>query len=95
MLHLFGIPVFASPFCNRIVSVRQHKKRRNQSATYHRRVQKKWTKRFGTKVEKVAYLIGGNALGNQSLVLHPEHLVMLRNMGPNVPSDRLAEDKGE
>lgn len=30
------------------VPARRHKKRRNQTEAYHRRVQKKWLKRFGT-----------------------------------------------
>lgn len=31
----------------RRVAVRPHKKRRNQSWAYHRRIEKKWRKRFG------------------------------------------------
>ena len=77
---IFGIKIFESPYCNRIVSVRKHKKRHNQSETYHRRVQKKWTKRFGTRIEKVAYLIGGQVFGREMLIMHPEHVAILRNL---------------
>lgn len=79
MDNIFGIKIHASPYCNRIVSVRQHKKRRNQSETYHRRVQKKWTKRFGTRTEKVAYFISGQVFGREMIVMHPEHVALLTN----------------
>ncbi len=81
MHDLFGIKIHESPYCNRIVSVRQHKKRRNQKESYHRRIQKKWTKRYGTKTEKVAYLISGSVFGREMIVMHPEHVALISNLG--------------
>lgn len=65
MSSLFGIPVrvIDSDLCKRVVPVKQHRKRRNQSASYHRRIQKKWTKRYGTRVEHVAYFVSPSAAG--------------------------------
>lgn len=82
-MNILGMEVVTSPYCQRIVSLRQHKKRRNQSAAYHLRIQKKWTKRFGTRIEKVAYMISGGFLGPDRMVVHPDHMAMLRNMGSN------------
>jgi hypothetical protein len=46
---LFGIQVRVSKALEGLQwPARWHKKRRNQSEAYHRRVQKKWNKRFGT-----------------------------------------------
>jgi len=49
MLTLYGTPVSVSDLLLRYRQVpnRSHKQRRNQSLAYHRRVQKKWNKRFG------------------------------------------------
>lgn len=41
---------------------RRHKKRRNQTEAYHRRVQKKWAKRWGTHPEQRAYMVDMNAM---------------------------------
>lgn len=83
LMNILGIKVVTSPYCQQIVSVRQHKQRRNQSLAYHRRIQKKWTKRFGTRTEKVAYMISGSALRPDRMVVHPDHMAMLRDMGSN------------
>lgn len=46
---LFGMQVRVSQALEGMrMPVRRHKKRRNQSVAYHRRIQKKWTKRWGT-----------------------------------------------
>ena len=82
-MNILGIQVVTSPYCQRIVSLRQHKKRRNQSAAYHRRIQKKWTKRFGTRTELTAYMISGGPLGPARIVVHPDYMATLRNMGSN------------
>lgn len=61
---LFGTPIRESCFpLERKVPVRAHKKRRNQSVAYHLRIQKKWTKRFGERVERYALQIDPAALG--------------------------------
>lgn len=53
--------------------VRRHKKRRNQSEACHRRVQKKWTKRHGTKQVPAAYMMDNRFIGGhgRTLVVHP------------------------
>jgi hypothetical protein len=63
--------------------VRRHKKRRNQSDRYHERIQKKWNKRFGTKLERFAIIfdpIAVGLLGGRQIALHPEHYALLRNI---------------
>lgn len=95
-----GVRVIESPFAERIVPRRVHVKRRHQTEAYHRRVQKKWTKRFGTVAEPVAYMVDGAAFGLQLwpghppqpvAVLHPRHVVALRGltMGAHNARDRL------
>lgn len=65
--------VLVKKLCTQRVPVRVHKKRRNQTAAYHARVQKKWTKRFGTKEAPAAFLIDNRYLGGRgrTLVAHP------------------------
>lgn len=61
---------------------RIHKKRRNQSASYHRRIQKKWNKRFGTTRQRKIYFIDGGEYGlGSALVMHPDHARVLRESG--------------
>lgn len=66
----------SSPYATKSAPMREHKKRKNQTEAYHRRVQKKWAKRFGTKQVPAAYLIDNGVLGGrgQSLVVHPDLL---------------------
>lgn len=63
-----GLPVrvFEHPLCNRIVPNKVHKRRRGQSAAYHRRVQKKWNKRYGTHEEQVAFFINSSLFSLQA-----------------------------
>ena len=60
---VFGVDIRISPLCMRTESVpaRLHKRKRSQSASYHKRVQKKWLKRFGFtrgKEKQSCYVIG-------------------------------------
>lgn len=70
-----------SPLALQTVPVKQHKKRRNQTA-YHRRVQKKWTKRYGTKQVPAAYVLDNRQIGGhgQTLVAHPSIVASLKMM---------------
>lgn len=70
------------------VPAKRHKKRRNQTEAYHHRVQKKWTKRHGTKQVPTAYLIDNKAIGDygQTLVAHPSIVARLKT--PNVRAKR-------
>lgn len=70
---LGGLRVKTSLLATKPEPVRQHIKRRNQTQAYHRRIQKKWTKRFGTKQVPAAYRIGANAFGfEEMMVVHPD-----------------------
>jgi hypothetical protein len=66
------------------VPAKRHKKRRSQTEAYHRRVQKKWTKRHGTKQVPAAYMLDDSVLGGygQTLVAHPSIGARLKR--PNV-----------
>ena len=55
-----------SPLACTVKPNRSHKHRWRQSVAYHRRIQKKWTKRFGTTTVPAAYMINGG-----TLVVHP------------------------
>ena len=78
--NLSGVTVRASPFITTEAPMRQHKKRRNQSANYHARVQKKWTKRFGTKRVPSAVLFNERVIGGTRPVLyaHPDFVEKLK-----------------
>lgn len=66
--------------------VRKHKRRRNQTDAYHRRVQKKWTKRFGTKLQPCVFQLDGGRFGMGSmLVVHPAIAARLRAIAPKPP----------
>lgn len=72
-----GIPVYESPYATMTVPVRRHK-RGNQNAGYHARVQKKWTKRYGTRQEPCVYVIGPEL--NRQLLMDAQHVVRLRGL---------------
>ena len=77
-----------SPLALQTVPVKRHKKRRNQTEAYHSRVQKKWSKRHGTKQVPTAYVIDNGAIGGygQTLVAHPSIVARLKT--PNGLGDR-------
>lgn len=81
--NVLGIAVRQAPFpLEREVPKRIHRKRRGQSDAYHRRVQKKWTKRWGTKTESYALMIDPGAAGlrgNPFVLVDPRHMVLLKN----------------
>jgi hypothetical protein len=78
------LQVRESPLALQAVPVKRHKKRRNQREAYHLRVQKKWTKRYGTKQVPAAYMIDNSVIGSygQTLVAHPSIVALLKT--PNV-----------
>ncbi len=64
------------------VPVRRHKKRRNQTEAYHRRIQKKWTKRFGMREQPCALQVNGGQFGLGSiLILPPGYMQKMRQAG--------------
>lgn len=85
MFNLFSIPVRVTPMSLELdVPVRPHKRRQNQSATYHARIQKKWVKRFGMKKEQYAVLIDPSKVGlsgGQQLVMDQRSIALLRTIG--------------
>lgn len=82
-MSIFGITICESPFpLERQVPNRIHKKRKNQSAAYHIRVQKKWAKRFGMHTERFALMVNPKAaglFGDSFLSIDPRDAVLLRN----------------
>lgn len=71
--------VYESPFLDCLIPVRQHVKRRTQSERYHKRIQKKWLKRFGRKQNDCVYMFSDPMFG-QGLITSPQHAVMIRNV---------------
>lgn len=79
-----GITIRSNPYLpsTRSVPVKKHAKRKG-SAAYHRRVQKKWTKRYGMKQERVAYVVDMAALGlggGREVFINPSVLAMIRGL---------------
>lgn len=64
------------------VPVREHKKRKGTA--YHRRVQKKWTKRYGTQQKEVSYTFDPRSfglMGEPMAVVSPRVFAMLSMLG--------------
>ena len=85
MIDFFGIKIAESAFdMVREVPNKRHKKRNNQSARYHARIQKKWLKRFGTHKERYALMLDGAALGlwngGPRMFCDPKTMVALRGL---------------
>lgn len=83
MLRFIGMPVIENPSAMTSVPVRVHRRRRNQSEAYHRRVQKKWLKRFGMRHVPAAYFCNAEAIAPWAypggmLVCHPMIAAQLR-----------------
>lgn len=56
------IQVTTSPYCTSRESARKHIKKPHMSENYHRRIQKKWDKRFGFVEVPAAYLCDLDAI---------------------------------
>ena len=72
---LAGIRIIEEPNCLEKTDTpkRIHRKRNGMSEAYHRRIQKKWVKRYGWELEPAMY-----AMGHGVLVGHPELIGRLR-----------------
>ena len=73
---IYGMPIVQSALALETtnVPVRVHKQRRCMSASYHRRVQKKWTKRFGYVKQPCMWKVSPRAAGltgQDYFVVHP------------------------
>lgn len=71
--------VYESAFLDCLIPVRQHVKRRTQSERYHKRIQKKWLKRFGRKQNDCVYMFSDPMFGH-GMIASPKHAVMIRNV---------------
>ncbi len=73
-LTYMGMPVLVSPQATKTEPVRPHIKGKH-SPTYHRRISKKWLKRFGTKQVPCLYMVASHQVGVLSspdtVVVHP------------------------
>lgn len=74
---LNGTPIRESVLAVQSVPIRKHKKRRNQTEQYHRRIQKKWRKRFGEKAVPCAFVIDNSMFG-KTLIVHPSIMAQIK-----------------
>lgn len=65
-----AMSVRASPLATDTKPIKQHKYRRGQTQAYHARIQKKWTKRYGTKQVPCAYVIDNSVWGGRGKTLY-------------------------
>lgn len=69
---LYGMKVISSIHVGALEPKRKHAKKDDQSESYHRRVQKKWTKRFGQILVPGMYRMG------DTIIAHPEIIKKLK-----------------
>jgi hypothetical protein len=62
-----------------MVPIRPHIKRRTQREAYHKRIQKKWIRRFGMTEFSDALLCDAAAFGQAFAVVFPKHMALLRH----------------
>lgn len=53
------------------VPARKHNRRKHKNSAYHKRIQKKWIKRFGYEQERSYFLAGGTVFA------HPNTIAMI------------------
>lgn len=78
---IFGMPVVSSVLSTILVPKRQHQEKPWHSGrVYHRRVQKKWNKRYGMFASPAVYMIDARLIGlggRQTMIAHPDILAAL------------------
>lgn len=84
---VLGIRIHESPLAVTHESVRKHKRTRHQTEAYHRRIQKKWRKRYGTIEVPAVFMIDPSAaglygFGGQRYIAHPKLMGVIRNLSP-------------
>lgn len=72
IIHIHGTPVFSNHLATTTEPIRKHNKTQSMSESYHNRVQKKWTKRYGTKQIPCYYVTP------RGIIAHPSVLEQLR-----------------
>jgi predicted lipoprotein len=72
----------------RFDQIKKHKKVRNQSEAYHRRIDKKWLKRYGKNSVPCAYTIDNSLMGGvrKTLIAHPDVIKELKRATNLVPN---------
>jgi len=86
--NLFGIPIRTTDLdLHTIEPVRKHKRSRHQTDAYHKRIQKKRNKRYGTVKVPYAVLIDPAAthlymLGGKQFIVSKRGAAVLRGFAP-------------
>lgn len=70
-MRLDGMNVISSELAVHMSPARILKRKRWMSTAYHRRVQKKWVKRWGHKTTPGAFVMTSPLTGRQELLMHP------------------------
>lgn len=79
MLELCGMEVRQSLHAVTSEQARKHEKKPWQSESYHKRIDKKWRKRFGIRYVPCMYKLGRAATGGREvLMVHPDLMPKLR-----------------
>ena len=65
-LSLNGVRIYVNPYATSQEAVKKHIKTRSMSENYHKRVQKKWNKRYGTRQVPCMYKT------EKGIIAHPE-----------------------
>jgi hypothetical protein len=76
---LNSVRVIESQYLDYQIPVREHFRRRTQSERYHRRIQKKWIKRFGRKPCDHVFIFSDPMYG-QGIVASPQHVAMIKTL---------------
>lgn len=78
MVDIYGMEVRESRFAVTREPARKHEKKAGQSDNYHRRITKKWLKRFGQRAVPCMYRLGPQITGREVLLIHPELMPKLK-----------------
>lgn len=90
-LTLFGLDVYESSLCVERVPVKVLKRKRWMSDAYHRRVQKKWTKRFGMCEKPAAYTMGNRLMCHPTIYKQLKEKAYLNELCARVASGGLGD----
>jgi len=84
---LFGMDVRESLHAVTAEQLRKHEKKPGQSESYHKRINKKWRKRFGMTQIPCMYKIGAQytGTGREALVVHPDLMPKLLESVRSLP----------
>jgi len=77
-MRLDGMNVISSVLAVSLSPRRVHRAKRWMSAAYHRRVQKKWVKRWGHTEKPAAYRMTNPITGAHEIVMHPDLIANIK-----------------